>query len=54
MLEREYGAFQRSFTLPPSVDAAKIAANMTDGVLTVKLPKSVAAKPEGRKIEITG
>jgi HSP20 family protein len=50
--ERTYGAFQRSFTLPRTIDAAKIAATFKDGVLTVRMPKTTEAKAKGRKIEV--
>jgi HSP20 family protein len=50
LVERTYGAFERSFTLPRSVEAAKIAADFADGVLTVHMPKT--AKAAGRKVEI--
>ena len=50
--ERRYGAFSRSFTLPASVDAEDISAEMKNGVLTVRLPKSAVAR--GRRIEIEG
>ncbi len=50
--ERSYGSFQRSFTLPRTVDASKISADFTDGVLKVRMPKSAEAKNKGRKIEI--
>jgi HSP20 family protein len=43
--ERRYGAFRRSITLPNSVDVDKANANYHDGVLTLTLPKSEAAKP---------
>jgi HSP20 family protein len=43
--ERHYGAFRRSITLPNSVDVDKADANYHDGVLTLTLPKSEAAKP---------
>ena len=49
-IERAYGAFRRSFTLPPSVDASRIAAEYQDGVLTVRLPRREEAKP--RQIEV--
>jgi HSP20 family protein len=49
--ERNFGAFNRSFTLPRTIDAANIVATFDNGVLTVKLPKVPEAK--GRKIEIT-
>lgn len=50
--ERSYGSFQRSFTLPRTVDASKISADFEHGVLKVKMPKSAEAKNKGRKIEI--
>jgi HSP20 family protein len=42
-VERPYGAFRRCFTLPASVDRAKISATHQDGVITVVLPKSTPA-----------
>jgi len=42
-LERSYGAFRRSFSLPCEVDAGKAAASFKKGVLTVTLPKSAEA-----------
>ena len=45
-LERTYGIFMRSFTLPTTVDASKIAATYRDGVLEVVVPKSESAKPK--------
>jgi HSP20 family protein len=50
-LERSYGAFVRSFTVPATVDPEKVAAEYKNGVLTVKLPKKEAAKPRQVKIE---
>ena len=44
-IERPYGKFARRFTLPRSVDAAKVAAEYKDGVLTVRLPMRDDAKP---------
>ncbi len=49
--ERRYGSFQRSFRVPDGVDADKIDANFTTGVLTVKLPKTAEAKAE-KKIAV--
>ncbi|HEU5262383.1 MAG TPA: Hsp20/alpha crystallin family protein [Gemmatimonadales bacterium] len=48
--ERTYGAFERSFTLPATVDAGNIKATYEHGVLTVTLPKAENAKP--RQIEV--
>ena len=50
--ERSYGSFQRAFTLPRAVDAAKISAEFVKGVLTVHMPKTADAKVKGRKIDI--
>jgi len=49
-MERSYGAFSRSFSLPTTVDAAKVAATYKDGVLEVSVPKVETAKP--KKVEI--
>jgi HSP20 family protein len=43
--ERGFGQFTRVITLPVSVDADRVSAEFNHGVLTVKLPKSAAAKP---------
>jgi HSP20 family protein len=45
-LERRHGSFSRAFTLPPTVDASKIAATYKDGVLTVTLPRREESKPK--------
>ena len=50
-IERNYGTFVRSFTVPTTVDAEKVAAEYKEGVLTVRLPKKEAAKPRQVKIE---
>lgn len=50
-IERSYGRFTRSFTLPDTVDGEKIVANIRDGVLTVVLPKRAVAQP--KKINVT-
>jgi HSP20 family protein len=44
-IERRFGSFSRSFTLPTSVDAGQIAASYKDGVLTIRLPRREEAKP---------
>lgn len=51
-MERGYGAFSRSFTLPDTVDAEKVSANYANGVLTVKLPKKEVAKPRTIKVAV--
>jgi HSP20 family protein len=48
--ERGWGEFTRTVVLGESVDGDKISANLSGGVLTVRLPKSAAAKP--RQIEV--
>jgi HSP20 family protein len=50
--ERRYGSFQRSFQLPEGVDADKIDASFTKGVLTVKLPKTTEAQKAEKKIAV--
>lgn len=47
-IERSYGNFARSFTLPNTVDGANVRANMKDGVLELTIPK----KPEAQEREI--
>jgi|SRR5579871_3287205 len=49
-LERAYGQFHRSFTLPPSVDGNRVSAAYADGVLTITLPRREETKP--RQVEI--
>ncbi len=49
-MERSYGEFTRSFTLPANVRTDKVEASFTDGVLTITLPKVEESKP--RKIAI--
>jgi HSP20 family protein len=51
-IERNYGAFSRSFTLPNTVDATKVSAEYKNGVLTVKLPFREEAKPRTINVEI--
>jgi HSP20 family protein len=52
-IERAYGSFSRSFTLPEDADASKIAADFKNGVLTVHLPKSERAKPKSIEVHIS-
>ena len=51
-IERRFGTFTRSFTLPVSVDTASIAAKYENGVLAIQLAKKEAAKPRQVKVEI--
>ena len=51
-IERRYGAFNRTFSLPRSVDTAKVAAEYKDGVLTVRLPLREDAKPRQIKVDV--
>ena len=51
-LERRYGTFSRSFTLPTTVDPAKVSADFKNGVLTVKLPFREEARPRTINVEV--
>jgi HSP20 family protein len=51
-IERRYGNFTRSFTLPNTVDASKVSAEFKNGVLTVKLPFREEAKPRTINVEV--
>lgn len=51
-IERIYGPFVRTFTLPMNVDATKISAKYKDGILRLFLPKKEEAKPRQVSIEI--
>ena len=51
-VERAYGSFLRSFTLPEDADASKIAAESKDGILKVHLPKSEKAKPKSIEVKV--
>jgi HSP20 family protein len=51
-VERSYGSFQRSFTLPTTVKNDKIDASFRDGVLTILLPKEGEAKPKLIEVKV--
>jgi HSP20 family protein len=53
-IERRYGAFSRSFTLPNTVDNEKVEANYENGLLKIKLAKRAEAKPKQVKVNIGG
>ena len=50
--ERRYGTFARSFSLPHTVDTAKVAAEYKNGVLTVRIPLREEARPRQVKIDV--
>ena len=51
-VERRYGKFSRSFSLPQTVDSGKVVAEYKNGVLTVRLPLREEAKPRQVKIDV--
>lgn len=52
LFERRYGRFERSFTLPRTVDAEKVKARFQNGVLHISLPKLQEARPRRVQIEV--
>jgi HSP20 family protein len=53
-VERQYGSFSRTFTLPNTVDTESVSADYEKGVLKVKLAKKAEAKPKQIKISVGG
>src|SRR6266853_262104 len=53
-IERQYGSFTRSFTLPSSVDVGQVSADYNQGVLKIKLAKKAEAKPKQIKVNVNG
>ena len=51
-IERTYGRFARSYTMPELVDEQKLTAEFRNGVLTVHLPKSEKAKPKSIEVQV--
>jgi HSP20 family protein len=51
-IERSYGSFSRSFTLPSTVDAGAIAAEYKNGVLSIRLPLREEAKPRQIQVQV--
>ena len=51
-IERRYGSFSRSFSLPQTVDTGKVAAEYRNGVLTVRVPLREEAKPRQIKVDV--
>ncbi len=50
--ERSYGVFERSFSLPSTVDSEKVSAKFENGVLTVSIPKAEKAKPREIQVKV--
>jgi HSP20 family protein len=53
-VERQYGSFTRTFTLPLTVESEKVSANYDKGVLKIALPKKAEATPKQIKVNIGG
>src|SRR6266705_2946595 len=51
-VERQYGSFTRSFTLPNTIDAEKVQAHQDKGILKVQLAKKAEAKPKQIKVNV--
>jgi len=51
-IERSYGAFARSFTLPTTFDAEKVSAEAKNGVLRIYVPKRAEAKPRSIQVKV--
>ncbi len=51
--ERSYGAFKRVFRLTDSVDSKKIAADYTNGILSITVPKTEKAKPKQIEVKVS-
>ncbi len=51
-IERTYGSFQRSFTLPTSIKSDKIDASFKDGVLSITMPKAEDARPKQIEVKV--
>ena len=51
-VERRYGSFSRSFSLPQTVDPNRVSAEYKNGVLTVRLPLREEAKPRSIKVDV--
>lgn len=51
-IERSYGTFMRTFTLPNNVDESHVKAEFKDGVLNVRLPKAERSKPKAIEVKV--
>ena len=52
-IERSYGSFARSFSLPATIDSEKVQAEYKDGLLTLTIPKREEARPKTIKINVS-
>lgn len=53
-IERRFGSFVRSFTLPQTVDTEQVSAHSEHGLLTIELPKKAAAQPKQIRVNVSG
>jgi HSP20 family protein len=53
-VERVYGAFTRSFSLPSTLDTTKVSADYKNGVLEIRLPRREEAKPKQIQVQVNG
>src|SRR5437660_1353053 len=53
-VERQYGSFTRSFTLPSSVDSGQVSADYEKGILKIRLAKKADAKPKQIRVKVGG
>jgi len=53
-VERQYGSFTRTFTLPNTVDSENVQASYDKGILKIALPKKSEAKPKQIKVNVGG
>ena len=53
-VERQYGSFTRSFTVPSTLDSGSVSANYEKGILKLKIAKKAEAKPKQIKINVGG
>ena len=51
-LERSYGSFSRSFSLPAEVQTEKVTAKFKDGILEIRIPKTEEAKKKEKKVAV--
>lgn len=51
-IERAYGSFSRSFTIPDDADGTKVSAEFKEGILKIHLPKSEKAKPKSIEVKV--